>query len=424
MKLTIKKVKDLILEVLSEITKEESAEIQAKKVLNFLQNSLKFSPKTKSRYISDKTVFLYNGKEYIFTELEQEIPKEKRPKFYLDVNREMKQMTSSLEGETSVEKIEALKNRVSTGSEDSIEKEIAKLILRGFVKVGTDKDKQTKRDIKKKFMEQNKAANEYFTGIHNIGFGYTSGGAKGLKGLTEFIKSKQSRQNDEESVWVFNNVAGQKIPLYQGFNLEIEGPFTMIYPAMDAMTDRWDGQHGQGGGDKSKQAMGGRRFVKHSGLDFYNQEEQMEIDPELGIWSALADTYKKQRQGGLTGNANLLEGTMIGGVKNIIVQDEFKKIYFFILRNSLQHLMNQSRRGKQIDYSNLNERGGELFEFGKVLEENKIGFKDAKLIPIEVPIVSSAESLVKLIFGEEKQSLSSRDLEKLKRISKKFGSIS
>jgi len=238
-----------------------------------------------------------------------------------------------------------------------------------------------------------------------------NGGIRGLAGLTKFLESKAGRKTDEESVWVFANIAGQKLPIHKGFNVEFEGPFTMIYPLEDAMTDRWDGQHSQGGGDKSAQAMGGRGFVKHSGDDHYGNDQ--EIDEETGMWKSLADLFRKQRDGSLKGGARFLEGTMIGGVKSIIIGDSLKELLSYELKTVIEHLA-RFKNGKQIDYS----VNFPYFNLMKRVKEDGIVFKDERLNPAKPLIFSNMEDVVEFIFKEKKETLLPRDFNKIKRILK------
>jgi len=161
-KLTIEKLKQVILEVLSEITNEESAEIQAQKALNFLKNSLKFSPKTKDKYITKKDVFKYKGRLMIFSELEGDLEKDQLQALYRKVNEDMKKLISEMSGSSAVEQISSLKSLTEKRDQaDNISINLAKIILWKFAHEGSREAKPQRRDAKKDLWSKIKM-------LHNI----------------------------------------------------------------------------------------------------------------------------------------------------------------------------------------------------------------------------------------------------------------
>lgn len=396
--------------LLNEITRDESIEIQCKKVWNFLTNSLKLTNKTEKKYV-DKFLLIATNNIGVRKPAELDVYNNNKEKMFKAVNFFFKQIIGNISGNSFSEKIANLSmylnkyDRVDHDDAKLVAYVIAKSIIRKILKNTnvSNETKQIKRDIKKRFMKENPGVNQYFAGIHNIGFAYLRKRANPFELLISFIEQKKTRKADEDSVWVIPNVAGINIALFNGINVELSGRFTMIYPTADAMTDRWDGQHWQGGGDKSKQIMGSNRVVKHS--QFINYNDEIEIDEELGLWKPIADIYRKQHQKGLTSKTELLEGTLVGQVKSIILSENLRELMIHYNRNVIGSIYDAVLKKMTLDEASkyIESENPVYFKLGKLMEENGIGFKDNRFNPVQLKIPSTPKiQLGKMYPGVEK----------------------
>lgn len=393
--------------LLNEITRDESIEIQCKKVWNFLTNSLKLTNKTEKKYVDKKTLIATNSIG-VRIPAELDVYNNNKEKMFKAVNFFFKQIIGNISGNSFSEKIANLSmylnkyDRVDHDDAKLVAFEIAKSIIRKILKNtnASNETKQIKRDIKKRFMKENPGVNQYFSGIHNIGFAYIKHQKNPLDLLIDFLEKKKLRTNDEDSVWVIPNLGGINLPLYPGINVEIAGKFTMIYNRHDAMTDRWDGQHWQGGGDKSKQIMGSNRVVKHS--QFIDYADNVEIDQELGLWKPIADIYRKQQQKSLTSRVDLLEGTVVGDVKSIILSDDLKDLFIHINRSIIGDIFEAVRKEMTFDQAvkYITDQNQKYFKLGTIMSEREIIFKDKRFNPAAFKIpVSPKVQLSKLYPG-------------------------